>query len=82
LLHVSIAKFSPYFPTMIQRPAPPDEPSARRAAQLAYARSLCERLDAAERSETRARAALLIARHEIARVRLRSLTASRYRRAT
>jgi hypothetical protein len=66
---------------MVQRSAPPDEPTARRAAQLAQARALCEQLDAAESSPARARAALLIARHELACVRLRSLAASRRRRA-
>jgi len=42
--------------------------------------ALCDRLDAAERDERTSRAALLIARHEINRARLRSLDASRRRK--
>ena len=46
----------------------------------ANAEAICDRLDAAERDERAARAALLIARHEINRARLGSLPASRRRK--
>jgi hypothetical protein len=60
---------------MSQRPARsgPHVPDANVEA-------MCNRLDAAERDERTARAALLIARHEINRARLGSLPASRRRK--
>ena len=48
-----------------------------RALGLIEAIALCQRLDAAERDAIKARAALLIARHGLNRVRLGSLLHSR-----
>lgn len=48
----------------------------RRPRDLARCVALCEQLDTAERDAPKARAALLIARYSINRLRLASLAAS------
>jgi hypothetical protein len=53
--------------------------SAPKHAHLAQALALCKRLDVAEGCARKARAALVIARYEIDRVRLGTLPAARRR---
>jgi hypothetical protein len=50
-----------------------DPQRAARLQLLAQAEALCDRFDAAERDARKARAALLVARHNINRARLTSL---------